>query len=330
MGKRLSHVERMVIETGVRRGMTFQEIAKDLKRATSTVSREVARNGGARGYVPARAQQRARCLARRPRTRKLVANPQLAAAVEAGLLRGWSPQQIAGRLRLEHPGDARWHISHETIYQALFVQGRGGLRAELITALRSGRTRRRPQRRGVKRGASSIKGMVMITQRPAEARDRAVPGHWEGDLLIGADKRSQVGTLVERTSRYLMLVHLPESRRADVVADALADTIRTLPAHLTKSLTWDQGGEMARHAQFSIATGVQVYFCDPHSPWQKGTVENTNGLLRQYLPKGMDLSTLTAQDLEAIAAQLNSRPRKTLGYLTPAEKLSTALLATTT
>lgn len=258
-----------------------------------------------------------------------MANPDLAAAVEAGLLRGWSPQQVAGRLRLEHPDDPRWHISHETIYQALFVQGRGGLRAELVRELRSGKIHRRPRRRGVRRGNSSIKHKVMISERPAEAADRAVPGHWEGDLLMGAERRSRVGVLVERSSRYLMLVHLPDSHRADVVAAALADTIQDLPGHLRRSLTWDQGIEMARHLDFTVATGVPVYFCDPHSPWQKGTVENTNGLLRHYLPKGTDLSAHTPADLEAIAIQLNTRPRKTLGYLTPAEKLSTALVAAT-
>jgi IS30 family transposase len=300
-----------------------------LERPVSTVAREVARNGGREGYHPFRAHRLAGERARRPRALKLIADPELAAAVEAALERCWSPQQVAQRLRFEHPDDPRWWVSHETIYQSLFLQGRGGLRRELVRALRSGRARRRPRGR-TRRGHPHLKDMVLISERPAEVEDRAVPGHWEGDLLIGTrEGSSQIGTLVERSSRFVMLVHLPENRRADTVRDAIARKIQRLPSALVRTLTWDQGSEMAGHAQFSVDTGIQVYFCDPHSPWQRGTNENTNGLLRQYFPHGADYSNLTEADLDIVADELNQRPRKTLGWRTPTEVLN-ELVATTT
>jgi len=242
--------------------------------------------------------------------------------VEEGLVKRWSPEQISARLRLEHPDDPRWWVSHETIYQSLFLQGRGGLRKELLVALRTGRTRRRPKGRSVYKGLTSIPDMVMITERSPEADDRAVPGHWEGDLIIGANSGSQVGTLVERTSRFVLLVHLPQSRRAEVTSNAIAAKISHLPDQLVRSLTWDQGHEMSAHARFSVDTGVAVYFCDPHSPWQRGTVENTNGLLRQYFPRGTDLSVHGEEHLDSVAAELNDRPRKTLEFMTPSEKFA--------
>jgi IS30 family transposase len=258
----------------------------------------------------------------------LVANPDLAAEVTRRLRRCWSPQQIAGRLRLEHPGQPNWWVSHETIYRSLYLQGRGGLQRELLAALRSGRTRRRSRRR-VETGAGHLKGMVMIADRPPEVEDRAVPGHWEGDLIIGTrEGHSHIGTLVERTSRYLMLIHLPHDRKAETVREAIARKIQQLPTSLTRTLTWDQGHEMAQHAQFSIDTGIAVYFCDPHSPWQRGTVENTNRLLRQYFPRTADYSPLTEKDLDLVADELNQRPRRTLNYQTPAEVFN-QLVATT-
>jgi IS30 family transposase len=253
----------------------------------------------------------------------------------------WSPQQIAERLRLDHPDDTTMRISHEAIYQALYVQGRGALKRELTQCLRTGRALRVPRARTRGRGKSFIIPEVLISERPAEAEDRAVPGHWEGDLIIGLN-RSAIGTLVERTTRFTMLLHLPpmEGHRtrprekngpalaghgAEAVRDAITVTITTLPEQLRRSLTWDQGAEMAQHARLRIDTGLQVYFCDPHSPWQRGTNENTNGMLRQYFPKGTDLSVHGADDLVAVAAALNSRPRKTLGWKTPAEAIDAAL-----
>jgi IS30 family transposase len=250
----------------------------------------------------------------------------LAAAVSAQLAQWHSPQQIAARLRIEHPHDPMRQVSHETIYQSLYVQGRGELRRELARCLRSGRACRRP--RGPGDGRGQITGKVMISERPAEAADRAVPGHWEGDLIIGQGNKSAVGTLVERSTRFVLLLHLPAGYAAGQVNDAIQAAIGTLPAALARTITWDQGHEMARHAEFTTATGIPVYFCDPHSPWQRGSNENTNGLLRQYLPKGTDLTAHDAAALAAIADSLNTRPRKTLGYMTPSEKL-TELLAHT-
>jgi IS30 family transposase len=320
-GCRLSLMEREEISRSCRWGVSFADIGRRLGRPTSTVSREVASNGGRDHYRAWFAQLRSQTERRRPRPRKLAANAALAATVEALLAKRCSPVQIAGRLRREHPDDPRWWVSHETIYQSLFLQGRGGLRAELIAALRSGRTRRRRKGPSPHRG-HPIRDMVMIADRPAEIEDRAVPGHWEGDLIIGADGGSQVGTLVERTSRLVLLVHLPDKRTAETVRDAVAAKITQLPDQLVRSLTWDQGSEMADHARFSVDTGVAVYFCDPHSPWQRGTNENTNGLLRQYLPKSTDLSGYNEDQLDAIAAELNGRPRKTLEFMTPSERFA--------
>jgi IS30 family transposase len=238
----------------------------------------------------------------------------------------WSPQEISGRLRIEFADDPMMQVSHETIYQALFVQGRGELRRELARCLRSGRVKRRPRRGTINTG--QLRDMVMISERPAEVADRAVPGHWEGDLLIGTDLRSAVGTLVERTSRYVMLLHLPDGRDASGVEQAMRAAITCLPAELRGSITWDQGKEMAFHARFTMATGIQVYFCDPHKPWQRGSNENTNDLLRQYMPYGTNLSVHTADDLTRYARSLNNRPRKTLGYLKPSERLAEILAHT--
>jgi len=322
---RLTLADREEITLGLHAGESFTVIAGRLGKAVSTVSREVAANGGREGYRAWRAHQRARGQARRPKGCKL-ARPELAAQVTSWLHEWWSPVQISRRLRIEYPHDPMMRVSHETIYQALYVQGRGELRRELARCLRSGRARRRPRGRDGRSG--HIKGMVMISERPAEAQDRAVPGHWEGDLIIGKDCRSAVGTLVERTSRYVLLLHLPEGRDAHLVEQAMREAIGTLPAGLARTITWDQGIEMAYHADFTIATGIPVYFCDPHSPWQRGSNENTNGLLRQYLPKGTDLSAHSAEDLARIARSLNGRPRKTLEFMTPSEKL-TELLAHT-
>jgi IS30 family transposase len=322
---RLTLADREEITLGLHAGESFTAIAARLGKAVSTVSREVAANGGRTGYRAWRAHQRARQQARRPKPCKL-ARPELAARVTSWLHEWWSPVQISRRLRIEFPGDPMMRVSHETIYQALYVQGRGELRRELARCLRTGRARRRPRGRDGRSG--HIKDMVMISERPAEAEDRAVPGHWEGDLIIGKNCKSAVGTLVERTSRYVMLLHLPEGRDAHLVEQAMRQAITALPAELARTITWDQGIEMACHAGFTIATGIPVYFCDPHAPWQRGSNENTNGLLRQYLPKGTDLSVHSAADLARIAASLNNRPRKTLGFMTPSERL-TELLAHT-
>jgi transposase, IS30 family len=321
---RLTLADREEITLGVHAGESFTVIAARLGKATSTVSREVA-NGGRVQYRAWRAHQRAREQARRPKTPKLAHGP-LAAQVGSWLAQWWSPQQISARLRIQFPGDPMMRVSHETIYQALYVQGRGELRRELARCLRTGRAKRRPRGRLVSTG--QLRDMVMISQRPAEAADRAVPGHWEGDLLIGTDCKSAVGTLVERATRYVLLLHLPAGRDARLVERAMRQAIGGLPDELTRTITWDQGKEMAFHADFTIATGIPVYFCDPHRPWQRGSNENTNGLLRQYLPKGTDLSVHSAADLAQIARSLNNRPRKTLGYMTPSEKLAEFLAHT--
>jgi IS30 family transposase len=321
---RLGLDDREEITVGLVRGETFTVIADRLGRSVSTVSREVAANGGRDNYRAWSAHQRARARARRPKPAKL-ARPALAAVVEEWLVELWSPEEIARRLRLEFPEDPMMWVSHETIYQSLFVQGRGELRRELARCLRTGRTARRPQHRVERRG--KIAGMVMISERPAEVEDRAVPGHWEGDLIIGKNGRSAVGTLVERATRYVLLLHLADPR-AETVDAAMRRAIAKLPGELFRTITWDQGSEMTRHAQFTIDTGIDVYFCDPHSPWQRGSNENTNGLLRQYMPKGTNLAIHTEADLDRIARSLNNRPRKTLGFLKPSEKFA-ELLATT-
>jgi IS30 family transposase len=268
------------------------------------------------------AQARAEQRARRPKPSRIATNPLLRAYVQQQLLEGWSPEQIAARLVQEFPDDEFMRISHEAIYQALFVQGRGALRRELTACLRTGRALRRPRRRADGRGTRRIPDMLLISERPAEADDRAVPGHWEGDLILGANGTSAIGTLVERSTRFVMLLHLPDDHRAETVRDAIVGKIATLPEALRRSLTWDQGSELARHTDITVAADLPVYFCDPHSPWQRGTNENTNGLLRQYFPKGTNLSTHPAEHLDAVAAQLNGRPRKTLGFKTPAEVLA--------
>ena len=317
---RLSLEDREEIRVGLVSGWSFTRIAVGLQRAVSTVSREVNVNGGRDEYRAYAAHARASEQARRPKKLKL-ANLTLVCLVTAWLVELWSPEEIAGRLRREFPDDPMMQVSHETIYQSLFVQGRGELRRELHRCLRSGRAQRRP-RHGGGGTAGQIPGMVMISERPAEAEDRAVPGHWEGDMIMGAGNRSAVGTLVERNTRFVMLLHLADGKTAVDVNKAMAAAIAMLPAALVRSITWDQGKEMAAHAQFTIDTHVQIYFCDPHSPWQRGTNENTNGLLRQYMPKGTNLAVHTVQDLARIADSLNNRPRKTLGYMTPSEKLA--------
>ena len=323
---RLSLEERVEIRVGLERGESLTAIASRLGRAPSTISREVQANGGRCRYGPVRAHRRACAQARRPKPTKLVASPRLCARVIADLEAWWSPKQIARRLRREFGDDASMCVSHETIYKSLYVQGRGELRRELARCLRTGRAQRRSRGRNERRG--HIADMVMISERPAEVEDRAVPGHWEGDLILGKDGKSAIGTLVERSTRYVMLLHLPDGRRAEQVRDAMTATIQTLPASLRRTLTWDQGTEMAQHRQFTVDTGVDVFFCDPHSPWQRGSNENTNGLLRQYFPKGTDLSVHDAATLQAAADSLNGRPRETLDWLKPAEKLA-ELIATT-
>jgi len=368
-GRYLSFVEREEIALLRAAGCGVREIARRVGRSPSTISRELRRNAATRSggleYRASTAQWHADQRGRRPKPAKLAVNAELRRYVQDRLSgaverpdgavgvgpdvawRGrrhgrrkdrrwgtsWSPEQISGRLRLDFPDDEAMRVSHEAIYQSLYVQGRGALRRELTACLRTGRALRVPRAR-TRRGKSFVTSEIMISERPAEAADRAVPGHWEGDLIVGLDS-SAVGTLVERSSRFTMLLHLPPmdghaglrvkngpalaGHGAEAVRDAIADTITTLPEQLRQSLTWDQGTEMAQHAQLRIDTGLAVYFCDPRSPWQRGTNENTNGLLRQYFPKGTDLARHSPEDLAAVAATLNSRPRKTLGYRTPAE-----------
>jgi transposase, IS30 family len=323
---RLCLEERVEIAIGLGVGESMRAIGARLRRAPSTISREVAAAGGVGDYRPMAAHEQALVAAERPKRTKLAKNPALLARVAADLEWWWSPQQIAARLAVEFGDDDDMRISHETIYKSLYVQGRGELRRELAACLRTGRQARKSQGRT---RSGPICDMTMISQRPAEVADRAVPGHWEGDLIIGKDGKSAIGTLVERTTRFVMLLHLPHGRTADAVRAAMTAKIGQLPAHLARSITWDQGKEMAGHAQFRIDTGVTVYFCDPHSPWQRGSNENTNGLLRQYFPKGTDLSQHSEADLDAAAASLNGRPRQTLGWMTPAEKFDQLLVATT-
>jgi IS30 family transposase len=377
-GRYLSLAEREEIALLLVQGHSLQEVGRRLGRPASTISREVRRNattlGGRLNYRATVAQWHAERSARRPKTAKLASNPVLRSYVEeklAGVVRtscgipapgpivswngrrhgprkdrrwawAWSPEQIARRLAVDFPDDETMRISHEAIYQALYVQGRGALRRELTACLRTGRTLRTPRGRVRLRGKNFVSSDIMISQRPAEADDRAVPGHWEGDLILGLGS-SAIGTLVERTTRFTMLLHLPRmdghgavpsikngpaltGHGADAVRDAIARTITTLPEELRRSLTWDQGAEMAQHARLTIDAGVQVYFCDPRSPWQRGTNENTNGLLRQYFPKGTDLCAHDPDALAAVAATLNARPRKALGWRTPTEALDRCLL----
>jgi IS30 family transposase len=372
-GRYLSFAEREEIALLRAQGAGVREIARRIGRAASTVSRELRRNAATRGgqleYRASVAQWKAERTARRPKTAKLVENEQLRDYVQDRLVgqvrrpdgtpvpgpaaawkgrnkprrqdrrwaTAWSPEQIAHRLPVDFPDDESMRISHEAIYQALYVQGRGALKRELVACLRTGRALRVPAARTRGRGKKFVTPEVMISARPAEAEDRAVPGHWEGDLILGLGS-SAIGTLVERTTRFTMLLHLPRmdghgrgervkngpalaGHGAEAVRSAIATTITTLPEQLRRSLTWDQGAELAQHAQLRIDSGLEIYFCDPHSPWQRGTNENTNGLLRQYFPKGTDLSRHSRDDLEAVAAALNGRPRKTLGWKTPAEAL---------
>jgi IS30 family transposase len=320
---RLRFEERERISRGIAAGQSARAIARDLGRAPSTISREIERAGGRRGYRALNAERGAIGRLARPKPGKLSRSPRLRAAVEAGLGRRWSPQQISARLKIEYPEDPEMQISHETIYQSLYIQSRGELRAQLAAGLRRGRTRRRA--RGAPEHRGRIADMVPIVARPPEVSDRAVPGHWEGDLLVGKAGRSFIATLVERQTRYVMLAALGSERKSAHVTAALAELIARLPTHLALSLTWDQGNELAEHLRFTAQTGVAVYFCDPHSPWQRGSNENTNGLLRQYLPKGTDLAARSQVELDEIAAELNGRPRQTLGWATPAEKMEALL-----
>jgi transposase, IS30 family len=315
----LSIGEREQILLGMGRGESLSVIARRLGRVPSTITREVQANGGRESYSAWHAHQRARAQARRPKPCKL-RRGKLLQEVARRLEHLWSPQQISRRLPLEYPDDPEMRVSTETIYQSLFVQGRGELRRELARCLRSGRTTRRPKGQVEKRGR--LPGMVMLAERPAEVEDRAVPGHWEGDIILGEGSRSAVGTLVERTSRFLLLLHLKGDRSAEAVDAAMRKAIATLPKELWLSITWDQGAEMANHANFTLTTNIPIYFCDPHAPWQRGSNENTNGLLRQYLPKGTDLSKVSAADLRRIQRGLNGRPRKTLGFMTPSERFA--------
>lgn len=343
-GRYLSISEREEIFAGVERGESITRIAKLLDRAPSTVLRELRQNmrhqlyrsrsrlranpvGGRRtqpwNYRPSLAQERMKRLASRPKTAKLAKNLQLRKLVQAMLVEKLSPEQISRELRQQFPDDAEMQVSHETIYQSIYVQGRGALRRELAVCLRTGRALRRPRRKSEER-RGRIPNMVNISERPAEVEDRAVPGHWEGDLIIGKQGRSAIGTLVERKTRYLILMHL-NGQSAEEVEKAMVAATKRLPETLWKSLTWDQGSEMRNHAKISVATGLDIYFCDPAKPWQRGSNENTNGLLRQYFPKGTDLSVHSPKHLEFVAAQMNRRPRKTLDWLKPREALAQLL-----
>jgi len=321
---RLSLCEREEISRGLAGGASLRTIACRLGRAPSTISREIAANGGRARYRALPADRAAVRRMRRPKPAKLAVCPRLRAVVEAKLLEYWSPTQISGWLVDTFPDDPEMRVSHETIYLSLFVQSRGALRKELTRYLRSGHATRRPKGHSVMNGQGQLGGTLNIRERPADANDRAVPGHWEGDLLFGKRMKA-IATLVERKTRFVMLIALPNGHTADVVADALAKKIVELPEQLRRSLTWDQGKEMASHARFTDETGVPVYFCDPASPWQRGSNENTNGLLRQYFPKRTEIAHYTQAELDAVAAQLNGRPRQTLGFKTPSQALDAAL-----
>jgi transposase, IS30 family len=312
------------LRRGLAGGESLRAIARRLGRSPSTISREVVVNGGHRRYRACTADRTAVRRARRPKRSKLASRARLRAVVEAKLELRWSPQQISGWLVEAFPDDPEMRVSHETIYLSLFVQSRGALRKELTRYLRSRHTTRRPRGHSVMNAQGQLRDTLNIRERPAEANDRAVPGHWEGDLLFGKRMRA-IATLVERKGRFVMLIALPNGHAADVVADALTAKITELPAQLRRSLTWDQGKEMAQHARFSIQTGVPVYFCDPRSPWQRGSNENTNGLLRQYFPKRSEIAHYTQADLDAVAAELNHRPRQTLGWRSPSQALDEAL-----
>ena len=328
-GYRLSFSDRGSIENGCRAGFTLAAIATLIGKSTSTVSREVAANGGRQRYRADRAQLGAERRARRPKPTKLETNSALRDRVEAGLEAYSSPEQIAGQLRREFPEDLEMQVHHETIYRELFVQGRGALRAELHQSLRSGRARRITRteaRQERESGRGRIPDMVNIVERDEEVEARRVPGHWEGDLIKGKNNASAIGTVVERTTGYTLLLHLPDGFRAEQVTAAITEAMAELPAKLRRSLTWDQGKELSGHKQIAEATGLKVYFCDPHSPWQRATNENTNGLLRQYFPKGTDLSVHSKEDLAWVQDQFNDRPRKRLEYAKPSELINDLLL----
>jgi IS30 family transposase len=321
-GRFLARWEREEIAVGLAAGLSLRVIAARLGpgRSASTVCREVARNSVRGVYRAHLAERGALARGRRPKPAKLAANGELREWVEGKLAQDWSPEQVSRRLAADFPGRAEMRVSAETIYQSLFVAGRGALRRELTAHLRTGRDVRRPRRAAPGRG--QLQGTVSIRERPAEAADRAVPGHWEGDLIVGKAAKSQIGTLVERSTRFTMLVPLPDGRSAPAFADALTPVIAALPDALRRSLAWDQGKEMGAHRQISVAADCAIYFCDPHSPWQRPTNENTNGLLRQYFPKGTELSAHSPQRLQEVADRLNGRPRKTLGWKTPAEAMA--------
>jgi transposase, IS30 family len=345
-GRHLSLADREAIHTGLVAGCSYAEIAGSIGRPTSTVTRELDANrlnetrpravplgqrAGARGPVPESpnyspwiAQQRFESRLARPKTSKLAGNTRLCEEVQARLKLNHSPEQISARLVIDFADDPEMRVSHETIYRALYVQGRGALNRELTRHLRTGRALRKPRRKPAQR-LERIKDMVSISERPADVEDRAVPGHWEGDLITGAQNQSAIGTLVERKTGYLMLLHLPEDHGAVAVQQAMVEAMSLLPTTLRRTLTWDRGREMANHAQITAATDLAIYFCDPHSPWQRGSNENTNGLLRQYFPKGSDLSRWGPGYLDYVAAELNNRPRKRLGWKTPAEALDELL-----
>jgi IS30 family transposase len=324
----LTLLERETVADLHRQGASLRAIGRELGRPASTIKREIDAYTVGGVYRPYRAQRAWAKNRLRPKRSKLAHDGPLRDYVTSKLREEWSPEQICHALVTEFPDDESMRVSTETIYQAIYVQARGGLRREVATALRTGRTRRKPHRRPDQRTHRFVDEMVMISDRPAEIEDRAVPGHWEGDLIVGTRSDSAIVTLVERSTRYVMLGHLPGGHTAEEVRDVLVPLIGSLPGHLRGSLTWDQGCEMAAHKQFTVATGVPVYFCDPHSPWQRGTNENTNGLLRQYFPKGTDLSIYGSEDLEHVAQKLNRRPRKTLGWKTPAERLRDLLTTT--
>lgn len=328
-GRYLSLEEREEIAVGRAANKSFALIARELGRSTSTVTREVKRNAayGRRGrYRAVNAHTQAQQRARRPKAAKLLTNKKLRQVVQRKLDLKWSPEQISNWLIQRYPKRPEMRVSHETIYQSLYVQSRGALRRELTECLRTGRAVRRPKRRADER-RGRIPNMINISERPAEVEDRHVPGHWEGDLIIGKDGKSAIGTLVERSTRFVMLLHLTDGNRAEQVEREMLRAIAKMPKELRGSLTWDQGTEMRRHAQITIASGLEIYFCDPHSPWQRGSNENTNGLLRQYFPKATDLSVHSRAHLEKVARELNGRPRKTLGWKNPLEALNELLVA---
>jgi IS30 family transposase len=323
----LTLAEREVISRGLARQLTMSAIAVQLGRSPSTVSREIERNGGYDAYRASTAEDAAWQRALRPKACKLAGQPRTVRVITEKLQREWSPQQIAGWLKRQHPDDERYHVSHETIYKSLFIQARGVLKKELLACLRTQRVARRPKQVSLKgKGLGKIVDAVSISERPASVEDRAVPGHWEGDLIEGS-KKSCVATLVERHSRYVMLAKL-DNKKTETVVTALIKQAHKLPRELYKSLTWDRGSELCDHKKFTLATDIQVYFCDPRSPWQRGSNENTNRLLRQYFPKGTDLSVHSQAELNRIARRLNERPRKTLDYETPADRFNACVAST--